>query len=1182
MTELSLGELVERQLAVASLSGEVQDVMEGIVARLLELPHADGASLSTIKDGVARFAVSRGADLPLQGKTFAIEETLAATCAATGEVQVLRGASGSDLSGSLTVEAGAIVLAPIVYDGATRGVLGVRSRLLDAFGETEVEATRLLAQSAAIALRNAELVEHLAASERQYRDLHAQAADATLVYDLDGNVMDANDAAAALLWYSVDELRGMEMAGLVDPAELAAQPARVLELLERRELRAERTFRRKDGVLINVEYSSRLLDDGRVHTTLRDITERKRNEERLRTSLEQLHAIVQTQQDISGLELDPLTVTQTIVERAQLLAGGDGAAVEWHDGQDSVIHVGCGLAQAHVGLRVSRSSSLAGLAATRGEPVYADDTETDPRVDADACRTLEARSLICAPLYRNGSVEGVLTILARKPHAFDEVAVETTRLMAEFVSTVMRNSAELETRRTLVEELGTQAQVVQHMQTALWVWALEENGEFRLDYANAASEAATGLSAETALGHTMREVIPAVPEEMIESFRAVVENRTLYDGGEIEYGDDRITPSVFSFKAFPLAGRRLALTFENVTEGARARRALQESEARFRGAFDAASVGMALTGFDGSFAQVNSRFAEMLGYSVDELTALGVGGITHPDDFAEDVAFGAQLRSGEIDSYHREKRYLRKDGSILWADLTVSLVRTSDEEEPMNIVSHVQDITGRKESELLFSAIFEDSVVPKLIADDSRRIVDLNGAAAELLGVEREAALGLHLDALLPDEPIARLWPRFLEEGTMDAEVTLVRPDGAQRRIEFLATANVRPGRHISVVRDLSHQKALEDQLRQAQKMEAVGRLAGGIAHDFNNLLTAISGYSEFLIDGLDDERQLRHADEIRKAAARAASLTGQLLAFSRRQVLQPRVLDLNAIVSDMDMMLRRLIGEDVELVTLLASDLGAVLADPTQIEQVIVNLAVNARDAMPLGGSVTIQTANVETESGPAVELRLTDTGVGMTESEREQLFDPFFTTKAGGTGLGLATVYGVVEQSGGTIEVDSSPGMGSSFHICLPRAGVAAEPPQAPRLHAEPERGDETILLVEDETVVRQLVAEILENAGYTVLPAGDGPSALELLRRRSDPINLLLTDVVMPGMSGPEVAAAVTSMRPGTEVLYMSGYTDSAIGHHGVLEPGIAFLQKPFSADDLTRKVRSLLSEPATAPA
>jgi CheY-like chemotaxis protein len=357
--------------------------------------------------------------------------------------------------------------------------------------------------------------------------------------------------------------------------------------------------------------------------------------------------------------------------------------------------------------------------------------------------------------------------------------------------------------------------------------------------------------------------------------------------------------------------------------------------------------------------------------------------------------------------------------------------------------------------------------------------------------------------------------------------------------------------------------------------MEAVGRLAGGIAHDFNNLLTAISGYSEFLIEGLVDERMRRHADEIRKAAARAASLTGQLLAFSRRQVLQPRALDLNAVVSDMDMMLRRLIGEDVELVTLLDPTVGPVQADPTQIEQVIVNLAVNARDAMPNGGSVTIETSEAFTDDGDFIELRMTDTGVGMTDVERQQLFDPFFTTKEGGTGLGLATVYGIVDQSGGTIEVDSAPGMGSSFRIFLPRADEPAEiaaviPAAAPRV------GDETILLVEDETVVRQLVAEILESSGYTVMQAGDGPSALELLRRHSGTLDLLLTDVVMPGMSGPEVAQAVTSMRPGTQVLYTSGYTDSAIGHHGVLEPGIAFLQKPFSANDLTRKVRVLLDE------
>jgi len=431
---------------------------------------------------------------------------------------------------------------------------------------------------------------------------------------------------------------------------------------------------------------------------------------------------------------------------------------------------------------------------------------------------------------------------------------------------------------------------------------------------------------------------------------------------------------------------------------------------------------------------------------------------------------------------------------------------------------------------------------------------------------------------LLGIEGVPELWQSFMRDGTWEAEVSLQRPDGGERRIEFVATADVRPGRHIAVVRDLTRTKELETQLRQAQKMEAVGRLAGGIAHDFNNLLTAISGYSEFLIEGLDDERLRRHADEIRKAAARAASLTGQLLAFSRRQVLQPRALDLNAVVSDMDMMLRRLIGEDIELVTLLDPHVSPVQADPTQVEQVIVNLAVNARDAMPNGGSVTIETSDASTDEGDFVELRMTDTGVGMTDLERQQLFDPFFTTKEGGTGLGLATVYGIVEQSGGTIEVDTAPGMGSSFRIWLPRAKAPAEVPAAVPAVAAPRPGDETILLVEDETVVRQLVAEILESSGYTVMQAGDGPSALELLRRHSGTLDLLVTDVVMPGMSGPEVAQAVTSMRPGTQVLYTSGYTDSAIGHHGVLEPGIAFLQKPFSADDLTRKVRVLLDEAA----
>jgi two-component system, cell cycle sensor histidine kinase and response regulator CckA len=744
---------------------------------------------------------------------------------------------------------------------------------------------------------------------------------------------------------------------------------------------------------------------------------------------------------------------------------------------------------------------------------------------------------------------------------------------------VIRNASELETRRMLVEELRTQGQVVEHMQTALWLWSPGEDGTYRLDHANAASERATGVAAEAIVGRTLLEVLPATTGQLMSIFQRVLENREHVDAGEVEYGDERIERGVFWVKAFPLPGRRIAMTFENVTEMVRARRALQESEGRFRSAFHAAALGMALTSLDGRFVQVNDRLAQMLGYETEELSQLGVADVTHPEDVALDMAYAAELRRGERDSYKREKRYIRKDGSVVWADLTVSLVRGYDG-TPTHVVSHIQDITAQREANLLFAATFAHSVVPMFVADDARRIVDLNHAATELLGVPHDAAVGLRIDDLVADEDVHAMWEGFLHRGKWEAEVTLQRPDGAERRIEFVATAGVRPGRHLAIARDLTHTKALEMQLRQAQKMEAVGRLAGGIAHDFNNLLTAISGYSEFLNDGLEDATLRRHADEIRKAAARAASLTGQLLAFSRRQVLQPRVLDLNAVVSDMDMMLRRLIGEDIELVTFLDPDVGRVTADPTQVEQVIVNLAVNARDAMPNGGSVTIETSDVHTEDGWVVELRMTDTGIGMTDLERQQLFDPFFTTKEGGTGLGLATVYGIVEQSGGTIEVESAPGLGSSFRIWLPRADVPAEPAAAASDECGTRSGHETILLVEDETVVRRLVAEMLESSGYTVLQAADGPSALELLRRHSGGLDLLVTDVVMPGMSGPEVAQAVTSMRPGTEVLYTSGYTDSQIDHHGVLEPGIAFLQKPFSWDDLTRKVRGVLDEAALA--
>jgi two-component system cell cycle sensor histidine kinase/response regulator CckA len=384
-----------------------------------------------------------------------------------------------------------------------------------------------------------------------------------------------------------------------------------------------------------------------------------------------------------------------------------------------------------------------------------------------------------------------------------------------------------------------------------------------------------------------------------------------------------------------------------------------------------------------------------------------------------------------------------------------------------------------------------------------------------------------------------------------------------------------------------------EERLRQAQKMEAVGRLAGGVAHDFNNLLTVIISYSDLLLEDLgSDDPKRDDVGQIRKAAEGAAALTRQLLAFSRQQVLQPKALDLKATVAGTEKLLNRLIGEDIRLITFLAPDLGVVKADPGQIEQIIINLAVNARDAMPTGGRLTIEAANVDmgeayvrghapATPGRYVMLALSDTGIGMDEQTKARIFEPFFTTKepGKGTGLGLATVYGIVKQSGGFIWVYSEPGHGTSFKVYLPRVDEPAEPAAAPTATAEPARGTETVLVVEDAASVRMVTRQVLERYGYTVLEAPNGDTALRLAAKHHGPIHLLLTDVVMPGLSGRQLAEQLAQLRPDMKLLYASGYADHAIVHHGILEPGIAYLEKPFTPETLGRRVRQLLdSSPA----
>jgi PAS domain S-box-containing protein len=392
----------------------------------------------------------------------------------------------------------------------------------------------------------------------------------------------------------------------------------------------------------------------------------------------------------------------------------------------------------------------------------------------------------------------------------------------------------------------------------------------------------------------------------------------------------------------------------------------------------------------------------------------------------------------------------------------------------------------------------------------------------------------------------------------------------------------------ISMALDVTDRRQLEAQLRQSQKMEAVGRLAGGIAHDFNNLLMVIQGYTELLLTRLNSDEPLRkHAEQIHEATDRAAGLTRQLLAFSRKQLLAPKVLDLREIVSDMEKMLRRLIGEDIELVTSEPEDLWSIKADRSQIEQVILNLAVNARDAMPRGGKLTIETANAELDQaysrqhpmvapGNYVMLAVTDSGVGMDPETQAHAFEPFFTTKekGKGTGLGLATVYGIVKQSGGYVWLYSEPGEGTSFKIYLPRVVEAVSAGEAQHGKEAPRRGSETILLVEDEKGVRELAGEYLEASGYTVLVAEDGDAALRIVKTHEGKIHLLLTDVVMPGMSGRELAQQIQVLLPGTPIIYMSGYTDQAIVHHGILESDAVLLQKPFTLNTLTRKLRQAI--------
>jgi two-component system, cell cycle sensor histidine kinase and response regulator CckA len=641
--------------------------------------------------------------------------------------------------------------------------------------------------------------------------------------------------------------------------------------------------------------------------------------------------------------------------------------------------------------------------------------------------------------------------------------------------------------------------------------------------------------------------------------------------------------------------------------------ALQRSDELYRLIAENTGDLICLLDTEARFLYVSPSYQEVLGYSPADLLDRSVFSLIHPDDRkAAEQKCTESLADKKPERL--EFRFKHSDGSWKIFEALGNWICDSSG-HPQRGILVSRDITERKEaedtlreSEERTRLILENALDAVVTINAEGLITGWNPQAEATFGWSDQEASGRPLSSLIiPKEhrqALERGLKHFLATGegrvlNKRIEITALRRDGT----EFPVELSVSPMRSrdtfifSAFIRDISERKLAEEklrlseeQLRMSQKLEAVGQLAGGVAHDFNNILTVITGYSDILMKKTAENDPNRgKIEEIKRAAERASSLTHQLLAFSRKQVLQPKLFKLNSLVADIGKMLQRLIGEDIELAMVLTEDSAEINADPGQIEQVLMNLVVNARDAMPNGGKVTIETANVEidrayaemhiaVQPGSYAMLAVSDNGSGMDHETQKHIFEPFYTTKdqGKGTGLGLSTVYGIVNQSGGNIWVYSEVGQGTIFKIYLPRVVCKTSAPQADLQADKPlvSGGTETILLVEDEPQIRRMTFEFLTESGYEVLVAANGIEALKILEEKSAPVHLILTDVIMPGMNGRELAERVTVLRPGTKVLYMSGYTNDAIVRHGVLDSGTWFIQKPFSPDALGSTVREVL--------
>lgn len=942
--------------------------------------------------------------------------------------------------------------------------------------------------------------------------------------------------------------------------------------------------------------------------TLMPVLTRAINTRRLRLENLQLRETV----GIYGLSqtiaftLDPQTILSNLAESALQQSDADEVSILMPTDDTSELYVAAVRGEKRerlLGERIPFDESIASWVARERTPIILNGKVRDNRFVALWPRS-EIKSSISVPMQVANKLIGVINLnITSRKRPFTLGQMKALSILA-----------------------GTAAAALESASLHTQVRKAEKN--YRLIFENAVE----GIF-QTARGRKFITVNPALarilgydsPEEVIETFADIARQlyvdpeRALYVSETLKHTD---MLQGAEFEAYRKDQSQIWLSMnirvvrdengdevyrEGTLEDITARKRTEEKELEIRQQYEALvhSIDGIVWEVDATtlnFTFVSDQAKKILGYTVDQWINEPNFWVNHlhpEDSWAADICRQAPEKR---EDHEFDYRMIAADGRVVWLrDFVTVDVREGVSPRLRGVMV---DITERKQaedelrrSEERYRDLVENAHDIIYEHDLKGNYTSINKAGEQITGYSLAETLNLTLAQTVAPEYVhkaAQMVQRKLEGQPVTAyELEILAKDGRRVAVEVntrLVMQNGLPVGVQGIARDVTERKQLEEQLRQSQKLEAIGQLAGGIAHDFNNLLTVISGYSDLLLRRLPEESPYRNnITEIKKAGDRASGLTRQLLAFSRKQILQPKVLDLNVVVSDLDKMLRRLIGEDIDLHTVTEHKLGKVKADPGQIEQVVMNLVVNARDAMPDGGKITLETTNVSLDSeyfqqhaegtpGDYVMLAVSDNGLGMDTEVRGRIFEPFFSTKGPGkgTGLGLSTVYGIVKQSGGNIWVYSERGTGSTFKIYLPRVDAATEDESARGGWGAAPRGTETLLLAEDEAQVRQIARQILETLGYVVLTAENGAEALSVAQEYQHDIDLMVTDVVMPVMGGRELVENLAKLRPETAVIYMSGYTDDAIVRHGLMDEGLAFIQKPFTADALARKVRSVLDE------